>query len=214
MIRRLRLGDLKRLLRWRYGPILPDDDAGRDDLRLLLLTISMGQGDWTKLKNTIEVWAPWMDADEALQVIDEINRTPDYLRKPKARSLGEKLRLLNHERQALGIRTIAPVDMTDEQMEEQRKAKKRARQLRRRRAKGSKPREIYLANSLTKDKPWEADGVSRATWFRRRSQRETGPCPIKLTNNRHTLVSSVELESQKRGLPMKEEGDKKKRARA
>jgi hypothetical protein len=104
--------------------------------------------------------------------------------------------------------------MTDEQMEEQRKAKKRARQLRRRRAKGSKPREIYLANSLTKDKPWEADGVSRATWFRRRSQRETGPCPIKLTNNRHTLVSSVELESQKRGLPMKEEGDKKKRARA
>ena len=57
MIRRLRLGDLKRLLRSRYGHTLPDDDAGREDLRLLLWTISMGQGDWTKLKNAIEVWA-------------------------------------------------------------------------------------------------------------------------------------------------------------
>ena len=99
MIRRLRLGDLKRLLRSRYGHTLPDDDAGREDLRLLLWTISMGQGDWTKLKNTIEVWAPWMDTDEALQLIEEINRTPDYLRKPKARLLGEKLGLTNHERQ-------------------------------------------------------------------------------------------------------------------
>lgn len=161
MIRRLRLGDLKRLLRSRYGHTLPEDDAGRDDLRLLLCTISMGQGDWTKLKNTIEVWAPWMDTDEALQLIEEINRTPDYLRKPKARLLGEKMRLLNHERQALGIRTIAPIDVTDEQMAEQRKARKRARQLRRRKAKGSKPREVYLTNSLTRQKPWESEGISR-----------------------------------------------------
>ena len=71
-IRRLRLGDLQKVLRWRYGPTLPDDDAGRDDLRLLLQTISMGQGDWTKLKNAIEVWAPWMNAGEALQLIDEV----------------------------------------------------------------------------------------------------------------------------------------------
>jgi len=30
-IRRLRYGDLKKVLRWRYGPVLPDDDAGRAD---------------------------------------------------------------------------------------------------------------------------------------------------------------------------------------
>ena len=157
----MRLGDLQKVLRWRYGPTLPDDDAGRDDLRLLLQTISMGQGDWTKLKNAIEIWAPWMNAGEALQLIDEVNRTPDYLRKPKARPLGEKLRLLNSERIRLGLRTIAPIDMTDEQLEEQRRNRKRAREQHRRRAKGSKPRDVYLANSLSKLRPWQADGISR-----------------------------------------------------
>lgn len=29
------------------------------------------------------------------------------------------------------------------------------------------PREQYLANALTRTKPWEALGMSRATWYRR-----------------------------------------------
>jgi hypothetical protein len=125
-MRRLRLGDVQKVLRWRYGHELPDDDAGREDLHELLLPVSLA-GDWRKLKNTIEVWAPWMDAGEALEFINRVNRTPDYLRKPSASVLGEKLNLRNHEREALGIRTIKPVDLTDEQLLEQRKAKKRAR---------------------------------------------------------------------------------------
>jgi hypothetical protein len=36
IIRRVRLGHLKRLLRQRYGFELPDDDAGREDLELVL----------------------------------------------------------------------------------------------------------------------------------------------------------------------------------
>ena len=30
----------------------------------------------------------------------------------------------------------------------------------------SRPRAEYLANSITRAKPWEAFGVSRATWYR------------------------------------------------
>jgi len=41
-LRKLRLGDLRKLLRDRNGPILPDDDAGRDYLHELLLPISLG----------------------------------------------------------------------------------------------------------------------------------------------------------------------------
>jgi len=37
MLRRLRLGNLRTLFRHRYGPTLPDDDAGRAELRELLL---------------------------------------------------------------------------------------------------------------------------------------------------------------------------------
>jgi hypothetical protein len=39
--RRWRLGELRRLFRDRYGPVLPDDDAGLGDLRELLLLASM-----------------------------------------------------------------------------------------------------------------------------------------------------------------------------
>ena len=136
------------------------------------------------MKNAIEIWAPWMDAGEALEFINRVNRAPDYLRKPSASVLGEKLRLLNHEREALGIRTIKPVDLTDEQLAEQRKAKKRASDERRRRKAGKKPRETYLANALTRLKPWEAEGVSRRTWFRNRG---TGQRSIKLTTSCRSL---------------------------
>ena len=44
MIRRLRLGDVQKVLRQRYGHTLPDDDAGREDLRELLMPISLGAG--------------------------------------------------------------------------------------------------------------------------------------------------------------------------
>lgn len=152
-MRRLRLGDLRKLMRFRYGHTLPDDDAGREDLYELLLPISLGPEDGRKMVNAIEINAPWMNADESAELIDQINRTPSYLRKPTARRLGKKLNVTNVERERLSLRTIAPIDMTGEQLEEQRKAKKRARDQRRRRAAGAKPREAYLACSLTKLKP-------------------------------------------------------------
>lgn len=31
----------------------------------------------------------------------------------------------------------------------------------------SQPREEYLANALSRTKPWEALGMSRATWYRK-----------------------------------------------
>jgi len=39
LLRRLRLGELRKLLRDRCGSVLPDDDAGREYLRELLLPI-------------------------------------------------------------------------------------------------------------------------------------------------------------------------------
>jgi hypothetical protein len=78
MIRRLRLGELHRLFRERCrGSTLPDDDAGRDYLRELLLPISVGPyeavrrpgkielwGPTDRMRREIELWAPWMQKDE------------------------------------------------------------------------------------------------------------------------------------------------------
>lgn len=120
---------------------------------------------------------PWMGPQEAEELIDRVNLTPDDLRKPSARLLGQRMSLLSREREAWGIRTIKPVDLTDAELAEQRRAKKRARDERRRRKAGRKPREIYLAKSLSRDKPWERDGLSRAQWYRR--QKKLKPPPVR-----------------------------------
>jgi hypothetical protein len=153
-LRRLRYGDLLKIMRRRYrqsGYVMPDDDAGREDLFELLLPISLGQGDIRKMRLAIGLWAPWMSAQEAEELIDRVNRTPDNLRKPSKYLLGQRLNLLTQEREAWDIRTIRPADMTDAEFAEQRKAKDRGRKQLRRRKAGSKPRE----QSLSRLQPWK-----------------------------------------------------------
>jgi hypothetical protein len=172
-IRRLRYGDILKIIRRRYrqsGYVLPDDDAGREDLFELLLPISLGQGGDRKMRLAIGLYAPWMSPQDTEELIDRINLTPDSLRKPSARLLGQRMNLLSHDRKAWRIQTIRPVDMTDAELAEQRLATDRDRKQRRRRKAGSKPREIYLAKSRTRNKPWERDGISRAQWYRRQKK--------------------------------------------
>jgi hypothetical protein len=126
-IRRLRLGDIRKLLRWRCGPELPDDDAGREYLHDLLLPISLGPEPDLKMGNVMEVWAPWMNAEERFHLVADIERTPAHVRKITAKALGERLRVTSKERSTLRLRTIAACDLTDEQRMAERKANERAR---------------------------------------------------------------------------------------
>ena len=79
------------------------------------------------------------------------------------------MRLLNSEREALRLWTMLPVDMTDEQLAEQRKAKSRARRAEKRRQSGARTREQYLAELKARPKPWVVEGIHRRTWERRRA---------------------------------------------
>jgi hypothetical protein len=192
MIRRLRLGDLKRVLRSRYGHELPDDDAGREDLRELLLPISLGSEPGRKMENAIQVWAPWMGKEEVGELIDEINQTPVYLRKPSAALLGQRLGLTYAQRRKLGIRTIAPCDLTEAEFEERRKGHRAYMQWKRRQKRGGKTRAEYLesfADSDRKQEPWKEEGKSRAQWFREQAKMRPGVKPIKLNNRGTDLVS-------------------------
>jgi len=191
ILRRLRLGDLRKLFADRCrGRLLPDDDAGRDYLRELLLPISIGPheavkrphaiaiwGPTDRMRREIELWAPWMSEDDTQELLDEINLMPMWQRKPMARTLGERLNVPYGERARLGLRTIGACDMTEAAMALIRKQKRRQRdKLRRQR----QPRAEYLAahtKSITR--PWEQRGISRATWYRQ--QRETGVHHINLT---------------------------------
>ena len=116
----------------------------------------------------------WLSTEESYELVEHVLRKPEYLRKIKAAQLGEKLGLTHREREALGIRTIRPGDLTPEQFQkkrrEKRREKDRARKLRRRRRTGAKSRVVYRATSLTRQKPWERFGISRRTWERRRGK--------------------------------------------
>jgi hypothetical protein len=178
-LRRVRLNDHTRYLRNRYGYELPDDDAGRDDLYELLLVISLGEGADRKMRNAIGLWAPWMSGEEANGIIGLINRTPDHLRKRTKHELGQIWGLTYEERQRLGIRTVAPCDLTEEEFQQRRKARKSFLQLKRRLAAGRMTRAQYrdsLANSLSRTKPWEAEGKSRAQWYRLRAKQDETRC--------------------------------------
>jgi polysaccharide pyruvyl transferase WcaK-like protein len=76
-IRALRLGEVKRVLRHRYRHELPDDDAGRDDLELLLDIVSLARDAKRRMKNIIETWAPWMDTAESYELVENILRKPE-----------------------------------------------------------------------------------------------------------------------------------------
>jgi len=183
MIRRLRLGNLRKLLHHRCGPTLPDDDAGREYLYELLVPISLGPHADLKMPNAIEVWAPWMSKDEAEGTIDQIKLIPIWNRKPTARELGDRLRLTNLERERLRLWTIAPYDLNEQERLEQRRAKKRTRMRELRQLRGAKPR----AESLSRTKPWLTLGISRRTWERRRV---ANSCLVMLSKAAHVLAST------------------------
>ena len=84
-----RLGDLQSILWDRYKGEFPDDDAGRLDLRELLMPLSLKLYDAKdKMRRAISRCAPWMPLAEAEQLIDEIINLPLWERKPKAELLG------------------------------------------------------------------------------------------------------------------------------
>jgi hypothetical protein len=47
------------------------------------------------------------------------------------------------------------------------------------------PREQYLASALTRAKPWEAMGMSRATWYRKGKPEPSGVGVRELNRLRH-----------------------------
>ncbi len=166
-VRRLRHGALVKLFRHRWGPTLPDDSSGREDLFELLCVVSVAlSATEKKMANTIETMAPWMQPEEAQMLVEHVQQLTIYERMPNNRELGKRMRLTSAEREALKLWPIRPVDLTEEQFAEQASKRERARRAAKRRQDGVKTRAEYLAELKAKPKPWEASGLSRWQWYR------------------------------------------------
>jgi hypothetical protein len=168
-----RIRELSKLARERFPDdtgdyVLPDTPVGQH-LAIAIVThlARAGQRSGKWLAAFCCDRAPWLDPDE----IDVTKLQPD-----RAQELGNKLQLTAALRTKLGITTIAPCDQTPEQRaaarKERRRNSDRDRRRRKREEKGGPTRKQWLAaNTVSKLKPWEMEGVSRATYYRRR---ETG----------------------------------------
>lgn len=113
------------------------------------------------------IGAPEANLECILVAIDAINIRKavgkNYLK--SAAIIGAILSVKAHERQACAIITI---DAIDETIEERRRRVAREGQRRYRRKKGVRPQ----SESLEQTRPWEQDGISRSTWYRRRKCEE------------------------------------------
>jgi len=190
-VRRLRYGDVLKLIRYRYGANgVPDDDAGRPDLMELLYLASMAPaGAEKKVSNNIELYAPWMQTDEVETLIQHLSLTPHYQKVRTAEELGRLLHLTNAERERLKLWRIRPVDMTAEQLAEQTEERERIRRAAQRRNKGIRSKEAYLAELADRPKPWLTEGISRRTW-ERRQKAESQVRRCRNTSPKQYLLSS------------------------
>lgn len=161
----LRMRDLATLFRSRWGMTLPDDDAGRDDLKIALNHLACLAHPRGPIANWIDIWAPWLTAGERKEIVPPILANPTRW---KADALAWRLGLTRKERTMLGITTIGAIDESKAQRTRRRRAADRLRKENARRAQGSKPREEYRRNGISASKPWQAEGISRRTWYRRR----------------------------------------------
>jgi len=111
-----------------------------------------------------------LDEDRAEAVLA---KAADMRQHRGADTLAKFLGVTYEQRAQLGIVTIGAIDKPKRERSRMEKERQREREQRRRTQRGAKPRAEYETNSLARTKPWEKVGESRATWFRKRRERET-----------------------------------------
>jgi hypothetical protein len=164
----LRAAELDRLFDHRYRGIpLPDDDAGRGDVRIMLHTLGRRSDPVQRIDCWLACRAPWFGGAERDRLIEAVMDNPLRWR---ADTLGKMLGLTTADRATLKIRTIGPVDSTAAERKEARRRAGIERKRAIRRAHGIQERAKPDGKSINWQAPWKAEGINRSTWFRRRAR--------------------------------------------
>jgi hypothetical protein len=159
---RNRRGDLNKLFSHRYGGefyTFPNNKAGRADLRILLEHYATSH----RVTKIAEMRAPWLTGDDLECFLTDTFRR---VRRWPVQELGEWLELNETDRIKLRITTIGTIDCTPEERRLKRLATNKERRCVARKAAGATPH----AESAARLKPWEKEGLTRRTYYRRRSQ--------------------------------------------
>lgn len=162
----IRMAEIFRVLVDRYGAApLPDDDTGRDDLKLLFQVLSPCTNATARMLSVARTWAPWYPPGELAALADDLAAHP---RRFKADTVAARLGITAEIRALLNLRTIGAIDKPAEVRAAERREQQRLAKEQKRRAAGIPT--IAEARAARQKTPWHADGISRATWYRRRHQ--------------------------------------------
>lgn len=175
----VRLNELERIWLDNYGLYLPDDDSGWDDLDVMAHHLAHLGGSADKIAARIVEWAAmWTEfpTDKVTRLARQIATNPP--RKWKADTLAWRLQLTMAQRTRLKITTIGAIDVKPADRPAWLRGHHRQRKETERRANGVKPRAEYLAGSISAEKPWVAQGMSRATWYRKGKPKRPGETSV------------------------------------
>ena len=204
-LRCLRYGSIIRLCRGHFPKgVFPDDAMGRAHLFQLVCVASLAPAFADKkVEHLIGLWAPWMPEQEVADLTEHLGRLTMSERWFSPREIGKILYCTNAERERWALWQILPCDMTDDELAAFRTDKRRKQLEKRRRDKGVRSKAEYLAELAGRPKPWEAEGIHRRTWEKRRrkaarcdSGSPQGVSPIILFKEATHTAASVRSESQ------------------
>jgi hypothetical protein len=138
-------------------------------------------------------WAPWARDHEIAVVVALASTRRRMMTADGAAGL---IRLTWADRVRLDIRTIGACDVPKGERvklaKERKRERDRNRQEAKRREDGRKDRKSHAASTIAALKPWEAEGVSRRTWFYRKAKAGcTEVSRIEVIGNGDTLVQSA-----------------------
>jgi hypothetical protein len=160
----LRIGELKKFARHKWGHEIPEEaEGGRVWVRVLANSLAALVGDpKDRIRDAINLWAPWIDEDEVDEIVEMIDLSPTSY---SADSVARAIELDSETRRHLNIRTIGAVDCLVDEREDLRRAKGRAREAKRR----AKMRVAKAHRmNLSEVRPWDAIGISRSSFYRHR----------------------------------------------
>jgi hypothetical protein len=161
-----RICELEIIFTDRYGAVLPDDDAGLDDVFVMANHLAHLDEPDRRIAAWVQRCAPWHGDGRTAELIEAALRKP---LKWTADKLAERIGLNDATRTRLGITTIGATDCKKAKRETRRKQRDAARHKALRARAGAKPQALSEARL----KPWLALGISEST-YRRRKRRDSG----------------------------------------
>ena len=207
-LRCLKYGSIIRLCRGHFPKgVFTDDKMGRAHLFQLVCVASLAPACADqKVEHLIGLWAPWMPDWEVQDLKEHLSRLTMTERWFSPGDIGRILYCTNAERERWALWQILPCDMTRAELDAFRADKKVKQREKRRRNKGVRSKAEYLAELASRPKPWEAEGIHRRTWEKRRAKAARsctsspqGGAPIIVFKEVTHVAASAQDESQRRG---------------